>query len=499
MRSDRLLQKKRAGESLSRKVQSVAKSLSVIFPAFNEEANIRAVVEDACRIIPQFAPVFEIIVVNDGSKDRTAEICDDLATEFSDVRVVHHARNRGYGAALKTGIEHARYDVIFFTDSDGQFDLREVATLLEQMDAHDIVAGYRARRDDPPHRLLFAWGWNILVRRVLGIKIRDIDCAFKAFKRHVFDSIQIHSTGAMVNAEIFAQASAFGMTVKEVPVSHFPRRHGEPTGDNVAVISKAFRELIRMQRSLRRITLDQLGLFREDSAQKGSWTNPDFGAHVPARRRLFTKRRIRRKIAKIFSRVRAKRGFKLPSVFLLPVNIAATHFQNWILEKTSSVWYFVRSLCSRVEHAAVAFVTLVLALCQQGGRVPQQGGELAEVGCNMAEKAMATSLVATSFVAPALAEATDVEFDAEDASPSRPVLPHTQKGKVASQAIVRRGSRPAQSHYQVRPALRVQRTINHEWRRLVSVHKKVHSAFTRLLRDAHPQKSKEKYRKQRRS
>ncbi len=271
--SDRPLQRIGAGECLNRKIQSVAKSLSVIFPAFNEDANIRAVVEDACRIIPKFAPVFEIIVVNDGSEDRTGEICDDLALEFSDVRVVHHARNRGYGAALKTGIERARYDVIFFTDSDGQFDLREVAKLLEQTDAYDIVAGYRARRHDPPHRLLFAWGWNILVRRVLGIRIRDIDCAFKAFDRHVFDSIQIQSTGAMVNTEIFAQACAFGMTVTEVPVSHFPRRHGEPTGDNVAVISKAFRELTKMRRSLRTITPDQLGLFREDSAQRESSTN----------------------------------------------------------------------------------------------------------------------------------------------------------------------------------------------------------------------------------
>ena len=296
---DRPLQRIGAHECLNRKVQTVAKSpsLSVIFPAFNEEANIRAVVEDACRIIPKFAPVFEIIVVNDGSKDRTGEICDDLAMEFSDVHVVHHARNRGYGAALKTGIERARYDVIFFTDSDGQFDLREVATLLEQTDAYDIVAGYRARRHDPPHRLLFAWGWNILVRSVLRTKIRDIDCAFKAFKRHVFDSVQIHSAGAMVNAEIFAQASAFGMTVKELPVSHFPRLHGESTGDNVAVISKAFRELTGMRRSLRTITPDQLGLFREDCAQHESSTNQSFpgirpefrsnidtysGLHVPA-------------------------------------------------------------------------------------------------------------------------------------------------------------------------------------------------------------------------
>jgi glycosyltransferase involved in cell wall biosynthesis len=225
-------------------------SLSVVFPAFNEEGNIRAVVEDAYRTVPKLAPIFEIIVVNDGSKDRTGEICDSLVERLSNVRVVHHPRNRGYGAALKSGIKLARYDLIFFTDADGQFDLKEVAALLEQADAHDIVAGYRARRQDPPHRLLFAWGWNILVRFVLGVRIRDIDCAFKVFNRNVFDKVQIQSVGAMVNTEIFAQVSRFGMTVKEVPVSHFPRRHGKPTGGNVAVIIKAFRELIRIRRKV---------------------------------------------------------------------------------------------------------------------------------------------------------------------------------------------------------------------------------------------------------
>jgi glycosyltransferase involved in cell wall biosynthesis len=230
------------------------KSLSVILPAFNEAANIRAVIEDAYRTVPKLAPIFEIIVVNDGSKDRTCEICDRLAEEFPDVRVVHHPQNRGYGAALKSGIKLARYDLIFFTDADGQFDLKEVAGLLEQTDAYDIVAGYRARRQDPLYRLLFAWGWNILVRIVLGIRIRDIDCAFKVFNRNVFDRVQINSVGAMVNTEIFAQVSRFGMTVKEVRVSHFPRRHGKPTGGSPTVIIKAFRELIKIRRKCDAIT-----------------------------------------------------------------------------------------------------------------------------------------------------------------------------------------------------------------------------------------------------
>jgi glycosyltransferase involved in cell wall biosynthesis len=240
------------------------KSLSVILPAFNEEANIRAVVEDAYRIIPKFAPIFEIIVVNDGSRDGTGSICEQLVRELPNLRLVHHSRNRGYGAALKSGIKLARCDVIFFTDSDGQFALQEVAMLMEQTDAYDIVAGYRIRRQDPRYRLFYAWGWNILVRLVLGIRIRDIDCAFKAFNRHVFDRIRIQSVGAMVNTEIFAQASMFGMTVKEVPVNHFPRRHGKPTGGKIKVIGKAFRELIRMRRMLHMTTPDQRGLFREE-------------------------------------------------------------------------------------------------------------------------------------------------------------------------------------------------------------------------------------------
>jgi hypothetical protein len=197
------------------------------------------------------------------------------------------------------------------------------------------------------------------------------------------------------------------------------------------------------------------------------------------------------KLAKLFSQLTTKAGFKFPSLLLLPVSAAAAQFQSWLLEKASSGWYLVRSLCSRVEQAAVALVTLVLALCQQG-KVTQQAGELAE-------KAVATSLVATSFVAPALAETTDFDFDLGDASPPPPAIPDTRKGKVASRAIVKRGPRLAQPHYQVGPGLRVERTIHHEWRRLVAARKNVHSAFARLIRDAHPQQSKQKHRKQRRS
>ncbi len=203
-------------------------------------------------------------------------------------------------------------------------------------------------------------------------------------------------------------------------------------------------------------------------------------------------------LAKTFSHLTTKAGFNFPSLLLLPVSTAAAQFQSWLLEKASSVWYLVRAICYRVEHAAVALVTLLLGLCQQG-KVTQQAGELAEQTGELAEKAVATSLVATSFVAPALAETTEFNFDLGDASPPPRAIPDIRKAKVASRPIVKRGPRRAQPQYQVGPGLRVEKTIHHEWRRLVAARKSVHSAFARLIRDAHPQQSKEKHRKQRRS
>jgi hypothetical protein len=204
------------------------------------------------------------------------------------------------------------------------------------------------------------------------------------------------------------------------------------------------------------------------------------------------------KLAKIFSHLTTKAGFKFPSVLLLPVSTAAAQLQSWLLEKTSGGWDLVRSLCSRVEHAAVALVTLLLGLCQQG-KITQEAGQLVEQGAELGEQAVATSLVATSFVAPALAETTDFGFDPGNPSPPPPAVPDSRKSKVASQGIVKRGPRRARPQYEVGPALRFERTIDYEWRRLVAARKSVHSAFARLIRDAHPPQSKQKHRKQRRN
>lgn len=197
------------------------------------------------------------------------------------------------------------------------------------------------------------------------------------------------------------------------------------------------------------------------------------------------------KVAKIFSCFITRDGFKSPSVLLLPVSTAAAHLQSWLLEKASSGWYFVRCLCSRVEHAAVALAALILALCQQG-KLTQQTGELAEQAGGLVEKAVATSLVATSFVAPALSETTDLHVDSREASPPPP---DTRKGDVVSRPNVKRSPSRGQPQHQNGPALRIGRTIDHEWRRLVAARKRVHSAFARLIGDAHPQQSKQKHRK----
>ena len=180
---------------------------------------------------------------------------------------------------------------------------------------------------------------------------------------------------------------------------------------------------------------------------------------------------------------------KFPSVLLLPVSTAAAQFQSWLLETASSVWYLVRSLCSRVEHAAVALVTLLLALCQEGN-VPQQASTLAE-------RTFATSLVATSFVTPALTETTNFHVDMQHVSPPPPVVAQTRKGKFGLSANAKRSLSRAQTQHQKAPALRIGRAIDREWHGLVAARKSVHSAFARLIRDANPQQSKQRHGKQR--
>jgi glycosyltransferase involved in cell wall biosynthesis len=225
--------------------------ISTILPAYNEEENVERTVDAARTALQACADSVEIIVVNDGSRDRTAAIIDRLARDHCDVIAVHHPQNRGYGAALRSGFSRASREYVFFTDSDLQFDLEEIKLLIAYIADYDIVAGYRRERVDPWHRRVNAFGWNLLVRCLLGLKVRDIDCAFKLFRRRVFDTIRLNAVGAMVNTEILSLAIQQGFTLYEVPVTHYARLKGAATGANLHVIVKAFSELFRMYGKLR--------------------------------------------------------------------------------------------------------------------------------------------------------------------------------------------------------------------------------------------------------
>jgi glycosyltransferase involved in cell wall biosynthesis len=249
-------------------------ALSYFFPAHNEEANLEELVAEALVALPALAERFEIIAVNDGSRDATAEIADRLAASHPDlVRVVHHATNLGYGAALRSGFRAARHDLVCFTDGDRQFrvaDLGRLTARIQAPDAPDVVAGFRIRRADPPIRTLYARLYRFANRVWFGLPVRDIDCACKLFRRPALDGIRVESGGAFFSAELLIKLRASGRTIAEVGVPHHPRTAGSPTGAKPSVIWRAVKDFwglrLRLwanrQRALRRgaaIVGDQAG------------------------------------------------------------------------------------------------------------------------------------------------------------------------------------------------------------------------------------------------
>lgn len=218
-------------------------SLSVILPAHNEEAVIAKTLYDVIRILNAWVQDFEIIVVNDGSKDRTGLIVAELASVYPRVRLLTHPVNQGYGAALVSGFKAVTRDLAFFMDSDGQFDIRDLARFFPLIERYDAVLGYRINRQDTWLRKLNAWGWKLLVRAVLGLRVRDIDCAFKLYRAEFFHQHHLETRGAMINAEILYKFTQAGYTFTEVGARHLPRRAGRATGAKPSVIARALREL----------------------------------------------------------------------------------------------------------------------------------------------------------------------------------------------------------------------------------------------------------------
>ena len=222
-------------------------SLSIVLPAYNEEENVASAVEQVSAVAQELGMEYEILLVNDGSKDRTGEIGRELEERISHYRLVEHYPNRGYGGALKAGFAAASKDLIAFVPADNQFDFSEISLLLDALDGADIVSGYRVNRQDHFIRKANALGWNTVVRLLFGYLCRDIDCGFKLFRRVLLDHVTIESNGAMIDTEFLAGAKARGYGIAEVPVTHLPRVAGEATGADFAVIAKAFRDLARFR------------------------------------------------------------------------------------------------------------------------------------------------------------------------------------------------------------------------------------------------------------
>jgi len=226
-------------------------SISAVLPAHNEAENIVTAVESLASILAELTPVWEIVVVDDGSDDRTADLVRDLSRRWQQVRLAQHPVNRGYGAALKTGLERAQHEQLFVMDADLQFDPGELKTLLPLADEYDIVLGYRQRRREHVGRRFNARCWGLLMRLLFGLRVQDINCAFKIFNSRVFDHITIRSQGAMVCSEVLILAKKLGYTIKEVPVTHYPRKRGRSSGAKPKTIYRAFSDLSRLYGDLK--------------------------------------------------------------------------------------------------------------------------------------------------------------------------------------------------------------------------------------------------------
>ncbi len=203
-------------------------SLSVVLPAYNEEESVGTAVRRALEVLPTLAHRWEVIVVDDGSTDRTPEIMEQLAEEhYPRVRRLRHKANLGYGAALRTGFSRAKHDLVFYTDSDNQFDIAELAHALPMMATHDVLVGFRVYRYDSPIRVIVSWGYNLLVRILFRVRVRDVDCAFKVFRREVLEKIDIETTNFFVDTELVAKARKWNFRLVEKGVRHYPRVAGE--------------------------------------------------------------------------------------------------------------------------------------------------------------------------------------------------------------------------------------------------------------------------------
>lgn len=242
-------------------------SISVFFPAYNDEGSIVMQVEKALSLLSHYTDDYEVIVVNDGSTDGTAAVLDNLARHEPHLRVIHHPQNRGYGGALRTGFLHAKKDLVFYTDGDGQYDVCELATLLPLLDDEvDIVNGYKLKRADNQQRIILGEAYKLLARILFGLPIRDVDCDFRLLRRDAIQRIDLVSTSGSICTEMVYKLHAAGYRFTETPVHHYPRLHGRSQFFTLRRVARTALDFFALWLSLvvwPRMALSKLGRRKE--------------------------------------------------------------------------------------------------------------------------------------------------------------------------------------------------------------------------------------------
>ncbi len=224
-------------------------SVTAFFPAYYDEGNIGKVVRKAVEVLEELRlKDYEVIVIEDGSPDKTGEVADSLAAEFEKVRVIHHEKNMGYGATLRDGFVNAKMDYVFYSDGDNQFDLDELKKFIALIPFTDIVVGYRKSKQYSLWRKFTSLSYNYVLKMLFGIRYWDIDCAFKLFKTDLFKKIKIESIDAFIDAEIMLKAKLLGYTSTELGVKHLPRVDGISTGARPSVILRTIKEIIAFKK-----------------------------------------------------------------------------------------------------------------------------------------------------------------------------------------------------------------------------------------------------------